>query len=303
MVKSISKKNNFNNSNKTIRKTSKKGLFLNHKYKLLVSLGVLCVVGIVIGILFATGVLGKKEKSGISASKKKKLVIEKYKEKIKDLVKEIKDLVKEMIEILNKMDENLKKLEINLKNSFKINETNLELFKSNILEANKLDKKYKKYEMVDDDEYIESIFKKETEQDFKYFAKLKHDIDTNNYESDKKYVKLVEDYLEFYYYILDNLNLEGEVLAKRHETTLFARKQLQITIEANYRDKLKKEIEFYINKYKNKRLEDEKDKEIQIKLQDLLVRYTSEQYEGKILSRILLIIKIKKEFEAIKNNA
>lgn len=63
MVKRIYKKSTSNNSNKTIRKTYKKGLFLNHKYKLLL-LGVLCIAGIVIAILFATGVLGKKKGSG-----------------------------------------------------------------------------------------------------------------------------------------------------------------------------------------------------------------------------------------------
>ena len=63
MVKRISKKSN--NSNKTIKKTSKKGFIFRHKYKLLF-IAVLGIAGIVVGILFASGVIGvisKKEKT------------------------------------------------------------------------------------------------------------------------------------------------------------------------------------------------------------------------------------------------
>ena len=58
-----------------------------------------------------------------------------------------------IIVILNKMENNLeelKNLEANQKKSFKINQTNLELFESNILEGNKL---YKEYEMIREPEF------------------------------------------------------------------------------------------------------------------------------------------------------
>jgi hypothetical protein len=308
------------NNNKVLK--SKKPFFTINK-KVVMFLGFVIVVGAVLGALYGTGVIGKEKKSDISDSQEKIYIqlqekINKQKKLVIEKNKNIMDVYYEkIIVILNKMENNLeelKNLEAKQKKSFIINQTNLELFESNILEGNKL---YKEYEMVRDEDDL-STFKKETAEDDKYLTNLYRYIKHGSYESSyyfekkykdlpEKYVELLDDYTDFYHEISVKFEQTQTKTGSRSDVMLNERINLQYKMNSVYVDKLKRDINFYIDIYKKKQLPDEKDKEKQAKMEALLVRFTSglydrEDYDDRELSTFLLIKQIKKEFEAIKNN-
>ena len=312
------------NNNKVLK--SKKPFFTINK-KVVMFLGFVIVVGAVLGALYGTGVIGKEKKSDISDSQEKIYIqlqekINKQKKLVIEKNKNIMDVYYEkIIVILNKVENNLeelKKLEANQKKSFKINEKNLDLNRTYYLEGNKL---YKEYEMVDDEDAL-STFKKETAEGDKYLTNLYRYIKHGSYESNtyntyyfekkykdlpEKYVELLEDYTDFYHEISVKFEQTQNKTGSRSQVMLIERVNLQYKMNSVYVDKLKRDINFYIDIYKKRQLPDEKDKEKQAKMEALLVRFTSglydrEDYDDRELSTILLIIKIKKEFEAIKNN-